>query len=107
MRTGARRRPHDTPIRCECGGLIRPDVVLYGEGLAALDRAFATVDDAEALLVLGSSLVVHPIAGLVPAFLDAGRPVVIVNLQPTPYGRAPGVVELHASIGATLGPLFD
>ena len=70
--------------RCECGGLIKPDIVFYGENLdeALLDRAFAELGRARLLLVLGSSLTVQPAASC-----RGGGKIVIVNAQPTPLDR--------------------
>lgn len=107
-------RPYDaaaqmregTPIRCACGGLIRPEVVLYGEGLDEIEAAFGVVDEAEALLVLGTSLQVYPIAAIPQLFVRAGKPVVVVNREPTPYNGDAGVIEINAGIGATLRQLF-
>ncbi len=70
--------------RCSCGGLIRPDIVLYEEGLdgevfEAADRA---IRQADVLLVGGSSLVVQPAASLVYRF--RGRHLVLINLSETP-----------------------
>ncbi len=70
--------------RCECGGMVRPDVVMYGEGLD--DRVFAgaeaAMDSADLLIVAGTSLVVYPAAGLVE-HTTAGH-IVFINLTPTP-----------------------
>lgn len=98
----ARMMTAGTPIGCGCGGVVRPEVVLYGEGLAELDAAFAVVDEADALLVLGTSLAVYPVAAIPEMFLQAGKPVVIVNRQETPYAGRRDVVEINAGIGATL-----
>lgn len=79
--------------RCErCGGAIKPDVVLYGEGLddnivTGAIRAIATCD---LLIIGGTSLVVYPAAGLVQYF--RGDKVVICNLEPTPQDRSADVV---------------
>lgn len=96
----------DAPFHCECGGLLRPDVVLYGEALPNIDAAFGLADEADALLVLGTSLVVYPIAAIPQRCLSLGKPVVIVNRDATGYEHADGVVELHAGIGETLPQLF-
>ena len=101
----AQMRP-ETPIRCACGGIVRPEVVLYGEGLAELDAAFAVVDEADALLVLGTSLLVYPVAAIPQLFVQAGKPVVIVNREATPVNGDAGVIEINAGIGATLRQLF-
>ncbi len=74
---------------CPCGGLIKPDIVFYGENLdeALLEQAFAELGRAELLLVLGSSLTVQPAASMPLATLRGGGSVVIVNAQPTPLDR--------------------
>lgn len=88
--------------RCECGGVIKPDVVLYEEALdetimaAAVDHLAA----ADTLIVGGTSLVVYPAAGLVHAF--GGDQLVLINKQPTGFDHLATLV-LHAAIGETLG----
>jgi len=69
------------------GGIVRATTILFEEGLdpANIDAAVAAVDEAEALLVIGTSLAVHPAAGLVPYARRRGASVVIVNAQPTDY----------------------
>lgn len=72
--------------RCrKCNGMIRPDVVLYGEGLdnEAFSRAEDAVYNADVLIVGGTSLTVHPASSLVDAF--AGEHLIIINRTPTPY----------------------
>ena len=72
--------------RCECGGTVRPDVVLYGEQLNQTDlyRAVTLAEKCELMLVAGTSLVVYPVAGLVN-YLAPGAKLVILNRDPTPY----------------------
>ena len=89
--------------RCECGGTLKPDVVFFGELLppSAVDRAFALAREARLLLVVGSALEVHPVAGLPLETLDAGGELAIVNLGPTALDRRATLrVEGHA--GAVL-----
>ena len=89
---------------CEqCGGLMKPDVVLFGEMLpdAFLD-AQADAEQADLILVLGSSLEVHPVAGLVPRAQGHGARVAIVNRDPTPYDD---LVDL--GIRDDLGPVVQ
>lgn len=72
--------------RCAaCGGIIKPDVVLYGEALdtAVTDEAVHCVGAADTLLVGGTSLNVYPAAGLLRYF--RGRDLVIINQSPTPF----------------------
>ncbi len=76
--------------RCpKCGGVIKPDIVFYGENLNEdnLDRAFRDFQRADLVLVLGTSLVVHPAASLPELTLQRGGKVVIVNAQPTGLDR--------------------
>lgn len=79
--------------RCEeCGGRIKPDVVLYGESLdeKTLIGAAEAIQSCDMLIVGGTSLVVYPAAGLVQYF--QGDDLVIVNKQPTPQDGAANLV---------------
>lgn len=71
--------------RCECGGVVKPDVVLYGEQLneEVIDRTVSAISRADMLIVGGTSLAVYPAAGFVNYY--RGDRLVIINLQPTPY----------------------
>ena len=72
--------------RCEkCGSLVRPDVVLYGEGLdgGAFTEAASMIAEADLLIVGGTSLTVYPAAGLLRYF--RGEDLVIINRTKTPY----------------------
>jgi NAD-dependent deacetylase len=72
--------------RCpKCGGLIKPDIVFYGENLDEdlLQRGFAAFGGADLALVMGSSLTVYPAAALPEAAARNGVPTVIINEQPT------------------------
>ena len=70
--------------RCtECGGIVKPDVVLYEEGLdeEVLSGAVNAIRHADTLIIGGTSLVVYPAAGLIRYF--RGDHLVVINLQPT------------------------
>ncbi|HBP25804.1 MAG TPA: NAD-dependent protein deacylase [Acholeplasmatales bacterium] len=71
--------------KCDCGGIIRPDVVFYEEGLdqTVLDQAIRQIRHADVLIVGGTSLLVYPAAGLIQYF--QGDHLIIINQQPTPY----------------------
>ena len=74
------------PFCDECGGLLRPDVVLFGEDLPpSFSVAVEQVEKADMLVVLGSSLEVYPVASLVPYFRNQGGRLVIVNLELTQF----------------------
>ena len=88
--------------RCACGGIIKPDVVLYEEGLdqRTVEGAVRAIANADLLIVGGTSLAVYPAAGLVNYY--AGNRLVLINRDQTPLdGRADLV--LHGRIGEILG----
>lgn len=80
----------DAVPHCEkCGGIVRPEVVLYGEPLneEVVGRAVSAIEQADLLLVMGTSLAVYPAAGLLNYF--SGKNLVLINRSQTPYdGRA-------------------
>ncbi|HYI95553.1 MAG TPA: NAD-dependent deacylase [Bryobacteraceae bacterium] len=75
----------ELPPRCECGGLLRPGVVWFGEGLSmrVWDNAEKAVCASEILLVVGTSAVVHPAASLAPMAKLSGATVVEINPDET------------------------
>jgi NAD-dependent deacetylase len=79
--------------RCDAGHALKPDVVLFGELLpeAAINRAFALAGGADLLLCVGSSLEVHPVAGLPEITLATGGRIALVTAGPTPYDREAAV----------------
>ncbi|MBC7170660.1 NAD-dependent protein deacylase [Candidatus Bipolaricaulota bacterium] len=88
---------HHTEIhgvaRCACGGLIKPEVVLFGEDLHPdFGRAWVATAEADLLFVLGTSLTVWPVAGLVPRASSLGATLIIANRDPTPYDDRADVV---------------
>ncbi len=89
-----------------CGGIVRPDVVLYEEGLdgRVMSEAVEAIAAAGLLIVGGTSLAVYPAAGLLRYF--GGENLVIINKSPTPGDRAARLV-IHDSIGAVLGAVAD
>lgn len=88
--------------RCtECGGIVKPDVVLYEEGLDpdTLEGAVRAIEGADLLIVGGTSLAVYPAAGLLQYF--HGRNLVVINKQPTPADHMASLV-LNMPIGRAL-----
>jgi NAD-dependent deacetylase len=75
--------------RCDCGAVLKPDVVLFGELLdeTAMERASSLAAAADLMLCVGSSLEVFPVAGLPELTLSAGGQVAIVTRGATPYDR--------------------
>lgn len=74
------------PPVCACGGLVRPDVVWFGEQLPAVawDRSVAAVVASDVAIVVGTSAVVYPAASLPELAIESGIPVIEVNPEPTP-----------------------
>ena len=88
--------------KCTCGGIIKPDVVLYGEMLPddAYMGGLRAINEADMLIVCGSSLTVYPASGMVDNF--NGKYLVILNGSPTPYDYKANLV-----INERLGNVFS
>ena len=74
--------------KCDkCGGPVKPDVVLYEEGIDAdvFEKSVAAIQNAQTVIVVGTSLAVYPAAGLLTGF--RGENLVLVNKQATPFDR--------------------
>ena len=84
--------------RCSCGGIIKPDVVLYEESLnqRTLDESVRLISEADLLIIGGTSLNVWPAAGLINYY--RGTKLALVNLSETPYDRYADLV-IHEKIG--------
>jgi len=93
--------------RCECGAPLKPDVVLFGELLpaAAQAEAEALAQGADLLLCIGTSLEVHPVAGLPALTLAAGGRVGLVTRGPTPYDER-AAVKLTGDVEQELDALL-
>jgi NAD-dependent deacetylase len=94
--------------RCACGAPLKPDVVLFGELLpeAAMDEASSLALGADLLLCIGSSLEVHPVAGLPELTLRAGGRIAIVTQGSTPYDRQ-AAVKLGGDVETELRALVE
>lgn len=84
--------------KCNCGGLIKPDVVLYEEPLdnKTIENAIDFIEKAEVLIVAGTSLTVYPASGLIRYF--KGKHLVLINKEETPYDGIATLV-IHDSLG--------
>ena len=91
---------------CSCGGVIKPDVVLYGEGLETktLVSAVTHLQRADTLIVGGTSLVVYPAAGLIDYF--SGKELVLINLSRTDRD-SDATLCVHEKIGEALSFLLE
>lgn len=90
--------------RCSCGGIVKPDVVLYEEGLDphVLDGSISAISHADLLIVAGTSLTVYPAAGLIRYY--GGHRLVLINRDATPYDSCADLV-IHDSLGAVFSQL--
>ena len=92
--------------RCPvCNGLIRPDVVLYGELLdeGLIEQAQRAISQAELMIIGGTSLLVYPAAGLIHYF--RGKNLILINRDPTPYDSIASSV-LQGDLGQILNELI-
>ena len=90
--------------KCECGGIIRPDVVLYGEMLpASYDLASYYISKADLLIVAGTSLTVEPASSLLRFF--SGKHLVIINDTSTPYDYMADLI-INKSLKDVFGKLI-
>jgi NAD-dependent deacetylase len=97
----------DEDPSCEvCGGVLKSATVSFGQSLdqRVLDAAVAATEAADLFLAVGTSLQVYPAAGLCDIALAAGKPLVILNAEPTPYDDEATTV-LHTPIETTLPAL--
>ena len=88
--------------RCSCGGIIKPDVVLYEEGLdeETIENSIYAIQNADLLIVAGTSLTVQPASGLINYF--RGKNLVLINRDSTPYDNKANLV-----INDSLGKVFS
>ena len=89
---------------CDCGGMIKPDVVLYEEALDndVMRRAIEHIRKADMMIVAGSSLVVYPAAGLINYY--KGHRLVLINRSATPFDDQADLV-VHDTIGKVFGAI--
>ena len=90
--------------RCSCGGIVKPDVVLYEEGLdqKVIEKSVLAIRQADLMIVAGTSLTVYPAAGFVNYY--RGNRLVLINRDETPYDSYADLV-IHDSLGAVLSQL--
>ena len=91
--------------RCSCGAILRPDIVFYGESLddGKVTEAVRQIRACDLLVVVGSSLVVYPAAGLV-RYKKPWAKLVIINFDPTPYDAYADLV-IHDDISKVFAEL--
>ena len=92
------------PVCDECGGRVKPDVVLYEEGLdqSVINRSLDYISKADVLIIGGTSLVVYPAASLIDYY--RGNKLVVINKSPTPRDRSADLV-VQGPIGEVLSQI--
>ena len=90
--------------KCACGGVIKPDVVLYEEGLddSVVSGALNAIMQADLLIIAGTSLTVYPAAGFIRYF--NGDKIVLINRDSTPFDSQADLV-IHDKVGEVLGQI--
>ena len=88
-----------------CGGRLKPDVVLYEEGLnnETINRSVRFLSEADVLIIGGTSLAVYPAAGLIDSF--QGSKLIVINKAPTPRDRYADLL-IQAPIGEVLSSVL-
>ena len=90
--------------RCSCSGIVKPDVVLYEEGLdeITIENSVGAIQNADLFMVAGTSLTVYPAAGLIRYY--RGNRLVLINRDATPYDHYADLV-IHDSLGNVFSKL--
>lgn len=90
--------------RCSCGGIVKPDVVLYEEPLNedVIEKSIQAIENADLMIVAGTSLTVYPAAGLVNYY--RGNRLVLINRERTPFDDQADLV-FHESLGTVFHSL--
>jgi NAD-dependent SIR2 family protein deacetylase len=93
-------KENNPPLCVECGLVLKPNVILYGEAVPHIEEAFLCARDADCLLVMGSSLEVSPVNYIPQISAQNDKPCVLINLSPTPLDDLFDDV-IQAGIGTT------
>ena len=90
--------------KCECGGLIKPDVVLYEEGLDndIISRTIDHIRNADMLIIGGTSLVVYPAAGFIDFF--KGKHLAVINMSETARSTSADII-IRDKIGQVMSQI--
>jgi NAD-dependent deacetylase len=97
---------HELPLCSMCGDVLKPDVVLYGESVPHIEKAFSLAAAADCLLVMGSSLEVSPV-NMIPAIaVENNIPAILINLSETRMDRLFDLL-VHEKIGTSCSRLKE
>lgn len=99
----------EIPPYCSCGAVLRPDVVLFNEPLPQneIERAFTLAEDCDLMLVIGTSMLVHPAAQIPVVALKGGAVVIEINPEKTMLSDYPGVTFIEGRAAEVLPALIE
>ncbi|MGD2140862.1 MAG: Sir2 family NAD-dependent protein deacetylase [Burkholderiales bacterium] len=102
------RAGEEDPPCLDCGGILKSATISFGQALVpeVIGRALNAAAEADLFFAIGTSLQVYPVAGAIPAALEAGARIVIVNAQPTPFDDIADALY-REPIGTVLPRLFE
>ena len=109
MHYGAEEKRHEIPPRCECGKVLKPDVVFFGEAIPAeaLNRSFQLASSAQALMVVGTSAVVSP-ANTIPSIAKQnGARIIEINMERTHLTDTITDLFIQGPAGETISALVE
>ena len=94
-------RQNEGVPKCSCGGIIKPDVVLYEESLNenTIEKSISAIENADTLIVAGTSLTVYPAAGMIRYF--NGNTLILINLDKTAWDKNADLV-IHDKVGSVM-----
>ena len=92
------------PPRCECGGILRPDVVFFGEAIPqkAMVKAYANAKSCDVMLVIGTSAIVSPASEIPLVAKDSGAKIIEINPEPTPLTDQVANLTIYEKAGTTI-----
>jgi NAD-dependent deacetylase len=99
----ARIRAAQVPLCAHCGGVLKPDIVFFGEHVIGFDEATVRVQQCDLFMAIGTTLVVNP-AALLPQYLGHAASFAIINRGHTPYDRMADL-KIEEDIDLTVGSL--
>lgn len=99
--------PDTVPLCSKCGGIIKPDVILFGENIKDYMEAREMILSAQILIVIGSSLTVYPLAGFVREFSTFTQDLIIINKGPTYLDHAALVKIDTSTTGKVLEQIYQ
>lgn len=93
--------------KCECGGVYKPEMVLYGENLPNIKESLKRAEKADLLVILGSNVMLQPVASIPVAYGYGKKPIIIINQAQTFLTGVDKVIEFNENIAETLKKIMQ